>query len=82
MEKCLDLALRTEGAAGSDAPTIDNYPASKKLFNLIPLRGLEGHPPETQTNAMFVDRRAGASEYSLLKWNFGTCTRIATREWQ
>ena len=32
MEKCLDLALRTEGAAGSDAPTIDNYPAPQKGF--------------------------------------------------
>ena len=30
---------------------------------------------------MFVDRRAGASEYSLPKYCFGTCTRIATREW-
>ena len=28
MEDCLDLAIRTEGAAGSDAPTIDKYPAS------------------------------------------------------
>ena len=28
----------------------------------------------------YFDLRAGASEYSLLKWNFGTCTRIATRD--
>ena len=26
---------------------------------------------------MSVDVRAGASEYLLLKWSFGTCTRIA-----
>ena len=31
---------------------------------------------DTQTNAMFVDRRAGTSEYLLLKRGFGTCTRI------
>ena len=27
MEDCLDLAIRTEGATGSDAPTIDSHPA-------------------------------------------------------
>ena len=36
MEDCLDLAIRTEGAAGSVAPTIDVYPA----FDRSPSRSL------------------------------------------
>ena len=34
MENCLDLAIRTEGAAGSVAPTIDNYPAIFTHFHI------------------------------------------------
>ena len=74
-------------AAAFSLPQGYDYRKAIFLLNQIvkpkPLsRGLEGIPLETQTNAMFVDRRAGASEYSLLKRNFSTCTRIATREWQ
>ena len=37
---------------------------------------IDFHPLDIQTNAMFVDRRAGASEYLLFKRGFDTYTRI------
>ena len=49
---------------------------------LTPLAWLRGHPSGRKPKPMlFADRRAGASEYFLLKRDFSTCTRIATREW-
>ena len=49
---------------------------------LTPLAWLRGHPSGRKPKPMlFADRRAGASEYLLLKRDFSTCTRIATREW-
>ena len=49
---------------------------------LTPLAWLRGHPSGRKPKPMlFADRRAGASEYLILKRDFSTRTRIATREW-
>ena len=41
---------------------------------------MRASPSRREPNGVFADRRAGASEYLLLKRSFDTCTRIATRD--
>ena len=76
MEKCLDLALRTEGAAGSDAPTIDNYPASKnfiimettefKTTNLATLRSLRNQEKAIKARIDEISPKAADEAVAIL----------------
>ena len=70
MEDCLDLAIRTEGAAGSVAPTIDVYPA----FDRSPSRSLVRTLPPLYRGANST-KRTGTSSKSFC-WR---CRRYSLR---